>query len=312
MNIMRIDNFQVMKYLMVTEKKIREYDNIVVSISGGSDSDIILDMFTKYDKEKKVKYVFFDTGLEYKATKRHLDYLEEKYNIKIERIRAKKPIPTCVKEYGVPVFSKHVSEMMSRLQKHNFKWEDEPYEVLIERYPNCKSAIEWWCNVNRKTLGISKVMKDFILSHPPTFKISNRCCDYAKKKPAKDYNSSHNTQLNVTGVRRSEGGIRATRYKSCFDSNDNSWDEYRPLFFFTDLDKEYYENLFDITHSDCYTVYGLRRTGCVGCPYSRTREEELEICKKYEPQLYEACKHIFGESYEYSRLYEEFKKGERK
>ena len=63
-----------------------EHGKIMVSISGGSDSDIMMDMFEKlgYD-EGEVVYVWFDTGLEYEATKRHLVFLEEKYGVKIKR-----------------------------------------------------------------------------------------------------------------------------------------------------------------------------------------------------------------------------------
>ena len=58
------------------------YKNIICSISGGSDSDVMLDIIYRVDKEKKVKYVWFDTGLEYQATKDHIKELEEKYSIK--------------------------------------------------------------------------------------------------------------------------------------------------------------------------------------------------------------------------------------
>ena len=70
------------------------------SISGGSDSDIVLDIIHNVDEEKNVRYFWIDTGLEYTATKEHLDYLENKYGIEIERVKACKPIPTCCKEYG--------------------------------------------------------------------------------------------------------------------------------------------------------------------------------------------------------------------
>lgn len=59
-----------------------KYKNILCSISGGSDSDVMLDIVWRCDKDNKVTYVWFDTGLEYQATKDHLKYLEEKYNIK--------------------------------------------------------------------------------------------------------------------------------------------------------------------------------------------------------------------------------------
>lgn len=62
-----------------------KYKTILCSISGGSDSDVMLDIITRVDREKKVKYIWFNTGLEYEATKKHLDYLEQKYGIKLER-----------------------------------------------------------------------------------------------------------------------------------------------------------------------------------------------------------------------------------
>ena len=59
------------------------YSTIICSISGGSDSDIVLDICHKLDRDKKIIYVWFDTGLEYQATKEHLKYLEYKYGIEI-------------------------------------------------------------------------------------------------------------------------------------------------------------------------------------------------------------------------------------
>ena len=61
------------------------YEHPICSISGGSDSDIMLDLIYRIDEQKKVTYVWFDTGLEYKATKEHLKYLEDRYQIKIQR-----------------------------------------------------------------------------------------------------------------------------------------------------------------------------------------------------------------------------------
>ena len=61
------------------------YNNIICSVSGGSDSDIMLDIIHLVDEQRKVKYVLFDTGIEYLAKKKHLKYLENKYGIIIER-----------------------------------------------------------------------------------------------------------------------------------------------------------------------------------------------------------------------------------
>lgn len=48
-----------------------EYKKIICSVSGGADSDVMLDICYRCDKDKKIDYVWFNTGLEYQATKDH-------------------------------------------------------------------------------------------------------------------------------------------------------------------------------------------------------------------------------------------------
>ena len=291
-----------------------KYEKIVCSISGGSDSDVVLDICTKCDKDNKIEYVWFDTGLEYQATKDHLKYLEEKYGIEIKPYKAIKPIPTSCKQYGQPFLSKQVSEFMQRLQKHNFKWEDKPFDELMKDYPNCKSALEWWCGSkgsdSHYNISQNKWLKEFIINNPPNFKISNICCKYAKKDVSHKLLSDFGYDLNIVGIRKAEGGARSTAYKSCFDENgkskDNTYDNYRPIFWYKNSDKEEYDSHYGIVHSKCYTEYGLKRTGCAGCPFGRDFEQELEIIEKYEPKLFVAVNNIFGDSYEYTRKYREF------
>ena len=78
-------NEDILNSFIVTASKLNnpQYKRIMCSISGGSDSDILLDLLTRLDQDKKVQYVWFDTGLEYQATKDHLKYLEQKYGIEI-------------------------------------------------------------------------------------------------------------------------------------------------------------------------------------------------------------------------------------
>ena len=59
-----------------------------------------------------MNYIWFDTGIEYQATKEHLTYLEDRYNIDITKERAKCPVPLSSKRYGVPFLSKYISEMI--------------------------------------------------------------------------------------------------------------------------------------------------------------------------------------------------------
>ena len=298
---------------------VDNYSNIMCSISGGSDSDILLDLIYKVDTNKKVKYVFFETGLEYKATREHLKHLEDKYKIKIYREWAKIPIPLATLRFGQPFLSKRVSENISRLQKHGFKWENESYETLKEKYPRCLSALKWWTNSYPKksngsessfNINYNKYLKEFMLMHPPTFKISKNCCKYAKKDVAHNFKKRHNIELSIVGVRKSEGGVRATSYKNCitYGKKENDVIEYRPIFWFKNEDKAVYNLLNNIENSKCYTDYGLKRTGCAGCPLGRNLNEEIEVVKEHEPKLYKAIKNIFKETYEYTELYRKFVK----
>ena len=92
------------------------YPVIMAAVSGGADSDIVLDMLERIGHPlSEVHYVFYDSGLEFEATKRHLAFLEEKYGVSIGRRKAKVPVPLGVKRFGVPLISKKVSDYAHRL-----------------------------------------------------------------------------------------------------------------------------------------------------------------------------------------------------
>ncbi len=295
---------------------VRSHEKIMVAVSGGSDSDLMIDAFSKIDVTKKATYVFFNTGLEYDATKRHLCELEEKYGIKIEVIKPIMPIPLCCKAYGVPFWSKRVSDYVYRLQSHGFKWEDKPFEELLAEYPRCKAALRWWCNDWPKkkngqessfNIAYTPYLKEYMVANPPKFNISKKCCEKAKHGPADKYEATHDFDLNCTGVRRAEGGTRATGFSSCYTQAFAGTDTYRPLFWLTDKDKQDYKDHYGVINSDCYEVWGMKRTGCCGCPYGKNFEQELQLMQKYEPKFYKAALKIFGESYEYTRGYLRFR-----
>ncbi len=292
------------------------------SISGGSDSDVILDICSRLDPEKKIHYVWFDTGMEYLATKSHLQYLEDHYGVKIQRERAIKPIPVTCKTYGVPFLSKQVSEFVMRLQRHGFDFAkgDRSFEELYAEYPRCKSALEWWCNCkpgnrphSRLEIGWNMGLKEFMIQNPPSFQIANKCCKYAKSGPAYRLIQKNGYELRISGVRKAEGGARSSTYKNCFSQGDSGKiSEYRPIFWFSNADKKEYCDHYGIRHSDCYEVYGLRRTGCVGCPCSCCPEAELDVLLRYEPKLFHAALNTFADSYAYMEAYRAFRLSNRK
>lgn len=317
------------------ERHFIDHHKILVSLSGGSDSDIMLDFLLRVRKQNTYNYfgemlfVFFDTGIESQATKEHLDFLEQKYNIKIDRVRPKCPVPLGCKLYGLPFISKFVSQMIERLQAHNFDFANDgnrSFEELNAKYPRMVGALTWWCNKypaqkgkkSHFNIANNKFLKEFMIENPPNFKISDKCCNGAKKNPSEDYEIGKEIDLKCLGLRKAEGGIRSSSIKNCFDDNraydterkskPKHYDVYRPIWWFTDKDKMTYEKFFNIKHSRCYTEYGFKRTGCMGCPFNSKWQEDLEILKIKEPLLYKAVNNIFAKSYEYTLKYREFKK----
>ena len=284
---------------------LQKYQRPMCAISGGSDSDIVIDLCSRLDTERKTRYVWYNTGLEYQATKEHLAYLEQRYDVHIERINAVKSIPFCCMEYGRPFLSKIVSKYLEKLQRSGFQWEDEPYEVLSKRYPD-NYAVAWWCNRREAevwNIEHYRYLKGFLVSNPPRFAISDKCCYYAKKKTAGKCVRDSNADVTIMGVRKAEGGARSVSIKSCFTEERGL---FRPIFWYSDQDKTEYDRLFDIQHSDCYRVWGFKRTGCTGCPFGRNVFGELEAAKRYEPGLYKAACRVFGDSYDYTRQYREY------
>lgn len=299
----------LLKSVPIIESTIKYYSakNILVSISGGSDSDIIMDICAKISKD--MHYVFFDTGIEYQATKEHIEYLSNRYNVNIKTIKPKQTIPNVVKKYGVPFLSKTVSDEICRLQKHNFNFSDHSFNEDYIKYSNCIQALRWYHNNfgenSRYNIMYRKYLKEFLIKYPPTFKISNKCCDKCKKDLAHKFMKDNNIVLDITGIRKYEGGARS-KIISCYREDKNGIKLFTPLLFFTESDKNEYNKLNNIVNSDCYTKYGLKRTGCVGCPYGDYKNELL-IIQKYEPKLYNLCINLFGESYNYTNMYYNFR-----
>lgn len=316
----------------IIAKRLREHPNAICSYSGGSDSDIMIDLIERTRKIfdlPPVKYAFFNTGLEMKAIKDHVRDTAEKYGVEIEECRPKVNIVQATRKYGIPFVSKIMSAGLSGWQKKNIplsiaqeydQAEDKQAkrEELKERYPNCEGTINFLCCCNstgeprpniQLVINSSKYMRDFIEEYPPNFPISADCCVHCKKNIA--HKVQKDFEMVITGERRDEGGMRSVPRKDntalCFTETSNGQFRLRPLYYVSDRDKEWYKEYYGIRYSDAYEVYGLTRTGCCGCPISYKAVEDLELIRPYEPNVVKAAWNIFGKSYEYRKNYNEYK-----
>ena len=322
--------FEAIKSIIA--KRLTQYPNAICSYSGGSDSDIMIDLIERTRALfglPPVKYVFFNTGLEMQATKDHVKYTAEKYGVEIEEVRPKINIVTASRKYGIPFVSKIMSGGLSDWQTKKLPLSiAQEYEQatdkqakraeLKERYPKCESVINFLCCCNSKgeprpniqlVINSSKYMRDFIGEYPPNFKISAKCCDYCKKQPAHRIQKGYD--MIITGERRDEGGMCSVPRKDntslCFTEMSSGQFRLRPLYYVSDSDKAWYKDYYNIKYSDAYEVYGLTRTGCCGCPISYKAVEDLEKIKPYEPNVVKAAWNIFGDSYRYRQQYNAYK-----
>lgn len=326
--------FEAIKSIIA--KRLYQHPNAICSYSGGSDSDIMLDLIETVRKMfdfPEVKYCFFNTGLEMDATKRHVKEVAEKYGVEINEYKPKKNIVLATRDYGLPFVSKIMSAGIEGIQNKNIPLTiaDEYAEAedkiakrkeLKERYPGCETTINFLCGCNsageprpniQLVINSSKYMLDFIKENPIPFKVSNKCCTYCKKNVAHDVQKSF--EMVITGERRDEGGMRSVPKKEtdnpnetmCFSENANGQFRLKPLYYVSDADKQWYKDYHNIKYSDAYEVYGFKRTGCCGCSISANAVRDLEILKPYEPKIYKAAWNIFGDSYRYRQQYNDYK-----
>lgn len=327
--------FQAIQGIIIT--KLKWYPKAICSYSGGSDSDILIDMIERargiFPDLPPVKYVFFNTGLEMKATKDHVKEVAEKYGVEIEEVRPKINIVKATREHGQPFVSKIMSAGLEGWQKKGLPLSiaDEYAQAddkaakraeLKERYPKCETTINFLCCCNSKgeprpniqlVINSSKYMLDFIREYPPDFQISAKCCDYCKKQVAHRVQKEYD--MIITGERQDEGGMRSVPkseqwYETntmCFYEQSDGKRRFRPLYYVTNKDKAWYKDYYGIRYSDAYEVYGLTRTGCCGCPISYKAVEDLEKIRPYEPNVVKAAWNIFGDSYRYRQQYAEYK-----
>lgn len=281
--------FEVYDALFHTGSKLLEYfgshERIAISVSGGSDSDCIVHLVCTYFPEflEKCKFVFVNTGLEYDATKRHLCDLEKRYGITIDRIRGQSVV-TVVRERGVPILSKMKSHMLGQYVSGK-KWPvDYIFGTKIHTYNSFKFT--------KNQQELARYLKENNIA------VSRDCCTYSKKKPLTQFQNEHDIDLAVTGERKSEGGQRAIIHKSCFEENNNGIDKYMPLFWWSNETKQIFKETEGIRYSDCYEVYGMKRTGCCGCPFNLNIADDLQAMYEYEPRLFKACMAVFGQAYE--------------
>lgn len=113
-------------FAKISEWYVRWGNKVYVSFSGGKDSTVLADLCAKWCKiiGATLYLVFVDTGLEYPEIRQHVkffaEWLRNKYGIdvQLEIIRPEKRFDEVIKEYGYPIISKQVANLIDGARKN--------------------------------------------------------------------------------------------------------------------------------------------------------------------------------------------------
>ena len=145
--------------------RLMQYPKAFCSYSGGSDSDIMIDIIENARRINpslpKVDYFFFNTGLEMEAIKSHVRDTAKKYGVEIKEVRSDPNIIQTVRKYGVPFMSKMVSRRFNDWQRHpevlisicdeynNAEDKQAKFFELYGRYPKAKTLVQYFCGCDK-------------------------------------------------------------------------------------------------------------------------------------------------------------------
>ena len=279
-----------------TERRIKEWvdefgeNGVYVSFSGGKDSTVLLDIVRKL--YPSIEAVFIDTGLEYPEIRKFVKTFE---NVTI--LRPEKRFDQVIEEYGFPIISKEISECVDQARK----------ALITGKYPCRLQKLEGTLKDKNGNPSIYNCSKwKFLLDAP--FKISNKCCNIMKKKPAHQYYKQTGKKP-IIATMAVESRLRTQQYlKQGCNGFKNKIPTSTPMAFWTEQDvlQYLYENKIPyasvygeikIDENGKYYTTRCKRTGCMFCGYGCHLEKEpnrFQMLKETHPKQYDYIINTLG------------------
>lgn len=262
--------------IRMTQQRIRSwYDawdgNVYVSISGGKDSQVLAHIVKQIYPD--VPCVFVNTGLEWDCVRQKGEELSD------EILRPKMNFLQVITKYGYPVISKEVSKKIS---EHRSK-------------PDGYTKMRFEEGGYTKAYSMSRYK--WLLDAP--FRISAKCCDVMKKKPAKQLEKETGWKPFI-GTMAQESRLRRSNWiRYGCNAFESKRPTSQPLSFWTEQDILLYINKYDLQIAEVYgdllkdeqqtlVLSGQQRTGCVFCMFGISQDNEKFLkLKEIEPLKYD-------------------------
>ena len=276
--------------ILVTQTRIMEWyyrndGNVYVSFSGGKDSTVLLDLVRRIFPD--VPAVFVDTGLEYPELREFVKTIPN-----VTWLRPEMNFRKVIDTYGYPIVSKEISQVIEEARRNATTGK---YTYRIKRLNG--ELLD--SNGNKSIYNCAKWK--FLLDAP--FKISHKCCNVMKKKPAKKYEKETGRKP-IIGTMTCESQARKTAWKihgcNAFNAKRPSS---QPISFWTEQDVLEYLLRYQIPYAPVYgeivrddneklRTTKCNRTGCVFCGFGCHLEKEpnrFQQLKETHPKLWNYC-----------------------
>ena len=289
-DLKRLQSLPLPVKIGITQTRIMEWHHrfdgkVSVSISGGKDSTVLLDLARRCFSN--IEAVYVNTGLDFPEVRK---FAMDTPNVTV--LHPKMRFDEVVREYGWCFPSKDVS--------HTVYYARTGSQWALDRFKgiNADGTPSRWRETHYKKWA-------FLLDAP--FKISAQCCGIMKEAPLDRYRKETGKQPIVgTMAVESERRRQAWLQTGC-NNFDSKQPVSKPLSFWTNDDILRYIRDFNIPVASVYgdiiedskgrlSTTGEQRTGCVFCPVGcyRDKVNRFQRMAVTHPKLHEYCMDALG------------------
>lgn len=282
--------------VLKTQQRIREWvtrfgvEGVYISFSGGKDSTVLLHLVRELYPE--VEAVFVNTGLEYPEIQRFVKTFD---NVRI--LYPKKTFKQVITEYGYPMISKEISEVVYLVRKGS-KYSYRLKRINGELLDKNGEKSRFNCEKYKPLLET-----DFV--------IAANCCGIMKKSPAKAYEHEFDKKPFIATMTE-ESMVREQAWlKTGCNGFNSPRPQSKPMSFWTEQDVLQYIKENNIQIASVYGVIipeggqmtfdgcegklcttGCYRTGCIFCGFGAHLEKgegRFQRLKRTHPKQYDFC-----------------------